>query len=230
MDIARPDPFVGADERGQDIVRRLEIALFLIPPQFVVTETYLTDLHSFDPPRFPRSPCLIHRVFWRVELYHFPIDGANTPRDVIKAGQFALMIEVDHQLAPRTVDRQPADDRLKTHGHVDHPVVLDPTLRSRCCYVKPAYSEHLRLLWKKLVSPKLGAGELVLRYRRGAFVRETRIRASATARNEADGLRFCVWVEPGGRWETCLDVVPVTDSDREIASITYHDCRKGKYK
>jgi glycogen debranching enzyme len=52
---------------------------------------------------------------------------------------------------------------------------------------------------------------LVLGYRRGDFVRETVITASATAAADEHGLSLRASVPPHGRWETCLDVVPHAD-------------------
>jgi glycogen debranching enzyme len=49
---------------------------------------------------------------------------------------------------------------------------------------------------------------LVLGYRREAFVRETRISASAEADLREDGLVFRISIEPHGEWNTCIDVVP----------------------
>jgi len=53
-------------------------------------------------------------------------------------------------------------------------------------------------------------GELVLGYRRGAFVRETRISAAAAEVGE-DGLGFRLALAPGSRWETCIQVTPVSE-------------------
>jgi glycogen debranching enzyme len=54
-----------------------------------------------------------------------------------------------------------------------------------------------------------GDGELLLGYRRDGFVRETRIRPSAAATSDADGLSFRIRVDPTGQWRTCLDVILV---------------------
>jgi glycogen debranching enzyme len=56
-------------------------------------------------------------------------------------------------------------------------------------------------------------GELLLGYRREAFVRETRISASAEAEIDERGLIFHLQVPAGGRWETCLGVTPVTERE-----------------
>ena len=48
---------------------------------------------------------------------------------------------------------------------------------------------------------------LVLRYERGAYVRETAISASAPARLDEHGLTFEVSIAPQGSWTTDLDVV-----------------------
>jgi glycogen debranching enzyme len=58
---------------------------------------------------------------------------------------------------------------------------------------------------------ELRDGGLVLGYRRGDFVRETVILPSAPATIDEHGLSFEVSIGPHGRWETCLDVVPVAD-------------------
>jgi glycogen debranching enzyme len=52
-------------------------------------------------------------------------------------------------------------------------------------------------------------GELVLGYRRGDFVRETRISSTAPAEIDDEGLRFRVRLEPKSEWSTCIEVRPV---------------------
>jgi glycogen debranching enzyme len=51
---------------------------------------------------------------------------------------------------------------------------------------------------------------LVLGYRRGDFVRETRISSSAPAEVEPDGLLFRLELAPHEEWSTCIDVLPGT--------------------
>jgi len=52
---------------------------------------------------------------------------------------------------------------------------------------------------------------LVLGYKRGDFVRETRIRCSKPADVDAKGFTLQVRVEPHDEWNTCIFVQPVTD-------------------
>src|SRR6266496_2935610 len=54
---------------------------------------------------------------------------------------------------------------------------------------------------------------LVLGYRRGDFVRETRIRVSKPATVDEDGLTLAVRVEPHDEWNVCVFVQPVTDGN-----------------
>src|SRR5712691_3777254 len=54
-------------------------------------------------------------------------------------------------------------------------------------------------------------GTLVLGYRRGDFVRETRIGSSAPAEVDEGGLTLRPRIEPHGEWSSCILVQPVTD-------------------
>ena len=54
--------------------------------------------------------------------------------------------------------------------------------------------------------------ELVLGYRRDSFVRETVITSSAPAEFRDAGVFFALDIEPHGSWQTCVDVVPRTDT------------------
>ena len=63
-------------------------------------------------------------------------------------------------------------------------------------------------------------GELLLGYRREQFVRETRISASAEAEIDERGLAFRLLIPAGGRWETCLEVTPVS----ERAGVLKYSC------
>jgi glycogen debranching enzyme len=56
------------------------------------------------------------------------------------------------------------------------------------------------------------AGELLFGYRRGTFVRETVVTSSAPAEFRDVGIFFDLDIEPHGSWQTCLDVVPRTDT------------------
>ena len=154
MDIARSDPLVGSDERGQDKVGGLEVALFIIPTQLIVAKTYFTDLHFSDHPALlPHSTRFLHRVLRRVEFCHFSINPADASRNVIETSQLALVVEIDDHLATRTVDRHATDDRLEGDGHVDNPVILDDTVGARRGDVQAADPENPRIFWKELVSP-----------------------------------------------------------------------------
>jgi glycogen debranching enzyme len=52
------------------------------------------------------------------------------------------------------------------------------------------------------------SGELLLRYERQTFTRQTAISSSARAKLDEDGLTFDVRIEPHGEWSTTLAVVP----------------------
>ncbi len=60
---------------------------------------------------------------------------------------------------------------------------------------------------------RVESNTLVLGYRRGAFVRETRIRVSKPATVDEDGLTLAVRVEPHDEWNVCVFVQPVTDGN-----------------
>jgi len=57
---------------------------------------------------------------------------------------------------------------------------------------------------------------LVLGYKRGDFVRETRIRASKPCDVDEEGFTFPLRLEPDSEWNTCMFVQPVTDRTLEI--------------
>jgi glycogen debranching enzyme len=59
---------------------------------------------------------------------------------------------------------------------------------------------------------RVEGSELVLGYRREGFVRETRIRADGAELQE-EGLRFRARVAPKGRWETRVELRPVTGEE-----------------
>ena len=59
-------------------------------------------------------------------------------------------------------------------------------------------------------------GTLVLGYRRGDFVRETRIRSSRAADVDERGLTFRLHLEPHADWNTCVFVQPVVERPLEI--------------
>ncbi len=54
-------------------------------------------------------------------------------------------------------------------------------------------------------------GRLVLGYRRGQYLRETWISASAPVAFDEQGLHIKVHLEPHGEWKSCLDVVVAVD-------------------
>ena len=61
------------------------------------------------------------------------------------------------------------------------------------------------------------AGQLVLGYRRGQFVRETRIRSDVAPEIDADGLTFHVAIPPHGEWSTRLVVEGCTQASAAAA-------------
>jgi glycogen debranching enzyme len=58
---------------------------------------------------------------------------------------------------------------------------------------------------------RLEQDTLVLGYRRGEFVRETRIRTSKQAEVDEGGFRFRLTLGPHSEWNACIFVQPVTD-------------------
>jgi glycogen debranching enzyme len=58
--------------------------------------------------------------------------------------------------------------------------------------------------------------ELVLGYRRGEFVRETSIWASAEVEVAEDSLTFHVSLPPHGRWDTCIEVTPRAEQQMHV--------------
>ena len=62
---------------------------------------------------------------------------------------------------------------------------------------------------------------LVLGYRRGDFVRETRITASEMPMVDKEGFVFRVELPGHGEWNTCIDVVPVADGAGAPAEVKY---------
>jgi glycogen debranching enzyme len=58
--------------------------------------------------------------------------------------------------------------------------------------------------------------QLVLRYRRGPFVRETSIWASGDVTVTEDGLTFQVRIPPHGCWETCIEVAPRAERQAHV--------------
>jgi len=69
---------------------------------------------------------------------------------------------------------------------------------------------------KGKTSTQVEGGTLVLRYERGDFVRETRIRASKPSAMDEAGFTFTVDVGPHSEWSTCIFVQPVTTGAKAI--------------
>jgi glycogen debranching enzyme len=75
-------------------------------------------------------------------------------------------------------------------------------------------------------SARVEGDTLVLAYRRGDFVRETRIRASSEADVDERGLTFHLRIDAHSEWSTCIFVQPVTT---EAKAIKYrHDDEEAK--
>jgi glycogen debranching enzyme len=69
--------------------------------------------------------------------------------------------------------------------------------------------------------------ELVLGYRREAFVRETLITSSEAAEITEEGFRFNLTLEPQSEWNTCIDVRPVLGD--EVSVVKYgHDAEEAR--
>jgi glycogen debranching enzyme len=73
---------------------------------------------------------------------------------------------------------------------------------------------------------RLEQDTLVLGYRRGEFVRETRIRTSKQAEVDKEGFTFRLRLDPHSEWNACIFVQPVTD---HALAIKYrHDDEEAK--
>jgi glycogen debranching enzyme len=69
---------------------------------------------------------------------------------------------------------------------------------------------------------RIEPGRLVLGYRRGQYLRETWISASAPVEFDEQGFHVRVHLEPHGEWKTCLDVVAAVDGYEVVHDTIRH--------
>src|SRR5262245_13497001 len=69
---------------------------------------------------------------------------------------------------------------------------------------------------------RIEAGRLVLGYRRGEYLRETWISASAPVEFDEQGIHATVHLKPHGEWRSCLDVVAAVDGFEVIHETGRH--------
>src|SRR5439155_7635622 len=103
-------------------------------------------------------------------------------------------------------------------NHNLHPVELELRLEADADFAD-LFEVKDRALKKGELYRRVEDGQLVLGYRRGTFVRETRIDVQRPEAEIADG-GFAIRLALGPResWATCIDVVPVAD---QIAPVKY---------
>jgi glycogen debranching enzyme len=192
---------------SDDVVRILDGNTFVVSDSRGDIEASLTDptgLFSFDT-RFLSTWIL---TLDGQRLNPLSVDDLQyfESRFFLVPGTGTVYVDAKLSVIRRRAVGDGFHEELTILNHDEKPVALTVRLEAGCDFAD-LFEVKDALEKKGTYSAKVAGKRLVLGYRRGTYVRETTISASAPAKLDEHGLTFKVRVAPHGSWTTDLDVV-----------------------
>src|SRR5919202_2664203 len=159
---------------------------------------------------------------WRLSLDDQPLEALSTDDVEYFAAQFFLVQPTgtiyENTSLPVVRQRFVGDgfhEDLVLLNHAPNPVEVTTRLEAAADFAD-LFEVKDALQKKGDLYREVRDHELVLGYRRGDFVRQTSIWASAEVDVAEDGLTFRVSIPPHGRWETCVEVTPRAEQPAHV--------------